>query len=398
MIDNEGPLSVSELTGQVKELLEGTFPSVWVAGEISDFAQPRSGHCYFTLKDESAQIRGVIWRTTAAKLKFQPEDGMEVICRGALDLYPPRGSYQLVVRSMQPKGVGALELALRQLREKLAAEGLFDPARKRPLPKMVRKIAVVTSQTSAAIRDFLEILCRRWPAAQVLVVPVPVQGKGAADKIAEAIRAVNRFSDRPDCIVITRGGGSLEDLWAFNEEPLVRAVAESELITVSAIGHEIDVTLCDLAADIRAATPSEAAELVVPAVDQIQNRLDGFRRRIESIVQGKLYQASARLESIGSRPVFRRPWEPIFQRRRELDELGFRTDRAVRRLVEKDQGRLTAVAGRLESMSPLAVLSRGYSLTSRADDRRLIRSADEVATGEMIVTRLAKGEVRSEVV
>jgi exodeoxyribonuclease VII large subunit len=260
-------LTVSELTARIKDMLEGSFPAVWVSGEISNFSRPQSGHCYFTLKDDIAQIRAVMWRGTALKLKFAMSDGLEVLCRGHLDVYAPRGSYQLVVDELEPKGVGALELALRKLREKLSAEGLFDPARKRPLPVFPKRIAFVTSPTGAAVRDFLEVLRRRWRGVEVLIIPARVQGDGSVTEIVAGIRAANRLKPAPDVLIVGRGGGSLEDLWSFNEEAVVRAIAASRIPTVSAVGHEIDVTLADLVADVRALTPSEAAERVVPASD-----------------------------------------------------------------------------------------------------------------------------------
>ncbi len=248
---DQSALSVSQLTAQIKGLVEQSFPGVWVAGEVSNFSRPQSGHCYFTLKDEKAQIRAVMWRGTATKLNFDMTDGLELVCHGRLDVYAPRGSYQLVVDQAHPQGVGSLELALRQLREKLAGEGLFDPARKRPLPKFPKRIGFVTSPTGAAIRDFLEVLRRRWTGVEVFVIPARVQGDGAAAEIAAGIRTANQISPSLDVLVVGRGGGSLEDLWAFNEEPVVRAVAASRLPTVTAVGHEIDVSLSDLAADIR---------------------------------------------------------------------------------------------------------------------------------------------------
>ena len=244
-------LSVYELTAQIKDLLENSFPAVWVSGEISNLSRPQSGHCYLTLKDERAQIRAAIWRNVAARVEFDLADGLEVICCGHLDVYAPRGSYQLIVERIEPKGMGALELALRQLREKLAREGLFDPARKRPLPRLVRRVGLVTSPTGAAIHDFLQVLGRRWRGADVLVLPTRVQGTGAAEEIAAAIGTANRLPLAIDCLVVARGGGSLEDLWAFNEEVVVRAIFASRIPVISAIGHEIDVTLSDLVADVR---------------------------------------------------------------------------------------------------------------------------------------------------
>ena len=245
-------LSVAELTARIKDLLDVSFGSVWVAGEISNLARPQSGHYYLTLKDDQAQIRCALWRNVAMRLRFDLRDGLDVICRGRIDVYGPRGTYQLIIESIEPKGIGALELALRQLREKLAKEGLFDPRRKRPLPPFVRRIALVTSPTGAAIHDFLQVLARRWRGADVLVVPTRVQGEGAAAEIAAAIATANALPMAIDCLVVARGGGSLEDLWAFNEEAVVRAIHASRIPVVSAIGHEIDVTLADLVADVRA--------------------------------------------------------------------------------------------------------------------------------------------------
>jgi exodeoxyribonuclease VII large subunit len=411
----ERPLSVWELTSQIKDLLEAAFPSVWVAGEVSNFARPQSGHCYLTLKDDRAQLRAVMWRGAAARLRFEPHDGLEVICRGHLDLYAARGTYQLVIEDIIPRGMGALELALRQLREKLAREGLFDPARKRPLPPFVRRIAVVTSPTGAAIRDFLQVLGRRWRGAEVLVVPVRVQGEGAAAEIAAAIEIVNRLPPepekgpekgdsppftpffRPDCIVVTRGGGSMEDLWAFNEEPVVRAIAASEIPVVSAIGHEIDVTLSDLAADLRALTPSEAAELVAPAAEELVAGLRQIQRRLAAGLRSRALGARSRYDAAARSAVFRRPFQRIFDLSRRLDELEARAARAVRSRSRTAHQRLAAASGRLDSLSPLAVLGRGYSLTHRVSDGRLIRAASDLTPGESIATRFAYGQAVSRV-
>src|SRR5688572_4046408 len=322
--------SVSELTGQVKELLESSFPAVWVAGEVSNFSRPSSGHCYFTLKDDAAQMRAVVWRSAATRMKCELHDGMEVICFGALDLYAPRGSYQLVVTKLEPKGIGALELALRKLKEKLTAEGLFDRARKRPLPKFPRRIAFVTSPTGAAVRDFLEVLRRRWAGADVLIVPARVQGDGAAGEIAKAVEWVNRSTTDVDVLVVGRGGGSLEDLWCFNEEVVIRAVAASRIPTVSAVGHEIDVTLCDLAADVRALTPSEAAELVVPQFEAVRQLLDERHRRMHSALVNRVTTARRRLTELAERRIFRRPHDLTSDRSQRLDELWLRAGRAAK--------------------------------------------------------------------
>ncbi len=391
------PLSVWELTSQVKDLLEAAFPEVWVAGEISNFARPQSGHCYLTLKDDRAQLRAVMWRGVATRLRFEPHDGLEVVCRGHLDLYAARGTYQLVIADIVPQGMGALELALRQLREKLAREGLFDAARKRPLPAFVRRIAVVTSPTGAAIHDFLQVLGRRWRGADVLVVPVRVQGDGAATEIAEAIETVNQLTTPVDCLVVTRGGGSMEDLWAFNEEPVVRAIAASRIPVVSAVGHEIDVTLADLAADVRALTPSEAAELVAPAAEELAANLRQIERRLAAGLRRRAEAAGSGLDALARHAVFRRPFQQVFDMTRQLDELGARAARAIRGAARSACQRIDTAAGRLESLSPLAVLERGYSLTQRVADGQVIRAAAELSPGQQITTRFARGQATSRV-
>ncbi len=393
----ERVLSVSELTDQIKGVLEGQFPAVWVSGEISNFSRPQSGHCYLTLKDDTAQIRAVLWRTAASRVRVELHDGLEVICRGQLDVYAPRGSYQLVIQQLELKGLGALELALRKLRERLAAEGLFEPARKKPLPKFPRRIAFVTSPTGAAIRDFLEVLRRRWRGVDVLIVPVRVQGEGAAEEIAAGIALVNRLAEPVDVLVVGRGGGSLEDLWAFNEEIVVRAIFASRIPVVSAVGHEIDVTLSDLVADVRALTPSEAAERVVPAADEVMAFLRRQEQRLAGALRARASAARARLDALAGCRVFRRPLERVQLLERLLDDLDARTRRAIARRVETADNLVAAHAGRLESLSPLAVLGRGYSMTSRASDGQLVRSTRQVAAGESLRTRLADGEVTSRV-
>ncbi len=406
----ERPLSVWELTSQIKDLLEAAFPAVWVTGEVSNFARPQSGHCYLTLKDDRAQVRAVMWRGVAVRLRFDLHDGLEVICRGRLDVYAPRGSYQLIIEDIVPRGMGVLELALRQLREKLAREGLFDPARKRPLPPQVRRIAVVTSPTGAAIHDFLQVLGRRWRGADVLVVPVRVQGEGAAAEIAAAIATVNRLNDRAaeisapvplfrpiDCLVVTRGGGSMEDLWAFNEELVVRAIAASQIPVISAVGHEIDVTLSDLAADVRALTPSEAAELVAPAAEELVAQLRQIEQRLTAGLRGRVESARARLDAVARHTAFRRPYQRLFELARRLDELDARALRAMRGRMRFARQHIDTVAGRLESLSPLAVLGRGYSLTQRTADGQIIRAAAELSPGQQITTRFARGQAISRV-
>jgi exodeoxyribonuclease VII large subunit len=396
----EPVLTVSQLTMFLKELVETAFPSVFVCGEISNLTRPQSGHSYLTLKDDQAQIKAVIWRTTASRLRFEPHDGLEVICRGRIEVYPPRGQYQLVVEEIHPKGMGALELALRQLREKLAKEGLFDPARKRRLPAFPRRIAFVTSPTGAAARDFLQVLSRRWRGASVLIIPTRVQGDGAAAEIAAGIAAANRLSGTVhavDVLVVGRGGGSLEDLWAFNEELVVRAIAASRIPVVSAVGHEIDVTLADLAADVRALTPSEAAERIVPSADDVQQSLAVRQRRLLSALLRRAAEARQRLDRLASNRVFRRPFERLLAASRELDAYSTRFARAIRERLLQVRQRIVSVAAHLESLSPLGILSRGYSLTTRLADGRLIDDASSLSPGDQIRTRFARGEAVSRV-
>lgn len=390
------PLTVAALTAQLKDTLESAFPSVWVAGEVSNFSRPSSGHCYFTLKDDTAQIRAVMWKGAASRLRFDLCDGVDLVCHGSIDLYAPRGSYQLVINEAQPRGVGALELQLQKLREKLAAEGLFDRANKRPLPTFPRRIAFVTSPTGAAIRDFLQVLSRRWRGVDVLVIPARVQGEGAAAEIVAGIRAANRIQPALDALVVGRGGGSLEDLWCFNEEAVVRAIAASKIPVISAIGHEIDVTLADLAADVRALTPSEAAERVAPSADEITQRLRTLGARLHSGARRRLAMSRDRVERAGRSRPFARPHAMLQDAMRRLDELDATGVRSIRRQIERGGARMAMFAGKLESLSPLGVLERGYSLTT---DRRgkLVRSIDDVSIGERLTTRLLRGEVVSVV-
>ncbi|QDT74386.1 exodeoxyribonuclease VII large subunit [Lacipirellula limnantheis] len=384
-------LTVTQLSARLKGVMEENFPSVWVAGEISNYSQPQSGHCYFTLKDDGAQLRAVMWRNTAARLKLALHDGIDVVCRGRLDLYPPRGSYQLVVDELQPKGMGALELALRQRREKLAAEGLFDAARKRRLPAFPRRIGVVTSPTGAAIRDFLQVMHRRWRGVEVLVFPARVQGDGAAEEIVAGIRAANKVQPPIDVLVVTRGGGSLEDLWCFNEESVVRAIAASKVPTISGIGHEIDVTLADLAADVRALTPSEAAERVVPSAADLSDAVRSLQHRLSTALSTRLAHCRHRLDSLATRPSLCRPLEAIHLRGRRLDELSLRLKSASQGVLRDRRATLETMAGKLESLSPLGVLGRGYSLTFREGESKLITSAEKLKPGQRIVTRFQQG-------
>jgi exodeoxyribonuclease VII large subunit len=394
--DQPQVLSVFQLTTLIQGLLETAFDDAWVSGEVSEVSRPHSGHIYFTLKDDQAQIRGVIWRTAASRLKFELQEGQQVICRGGLDVYPPRGSYQFVVRQVEPQGLGALQLALKQLQQKLAAEGLFEPARKRPLPSFPRRIGFVTSPTGAAIRDFLQVAARRFHGVQVFVIPAKVQGEGAAAEIVRGIELANRLAPPLDVLVVGRGGGSLEDLWSFNEERVVRAIAASQIPVVSAVGHEIDVTLSDLVADVRALTPSEAAERVIPSADELRSRLVSLQRRLTQNLRRRTLLARQRLGAVAERRVLRRPFDLVHDRQRRLDELSQRLICAMQESVAHRQERLRTLAAHLDALSPLAVLGRGYSLTQTAAGE-LVREPGQVVPGDMLVTRLAHGRVTSSV-
>ena len=389
------PLSVSELTAQVQSLIETQFESIWVVGQISNLTYHRSGHIYLTLKDEGSQLPAIVWKSSAGKIKFRLKDGMEILCRGRLTVFPPHGKYQMVISELQPKGIGPLELAFQQLRDKLAAEGLFDPARKKRLPPTIRRVAVITSPTGAAIKDFLQILTRRTKLIDVLIIPVKVQGEGAAEEIAQAVRKVNHL-DSIDGIVITRGGGSIEDLWAFNEEVLVRAVSASAIPVVSAVGHEIDVTLCDFAADIRAATPSEAAERLSREDADRYRELQQINRRLEDLIGRQHRLALEKLKSIVRHPVFRRPEQMLESRWHLLGIYEERFDRLMDHRLKSVRERLAKASASLEALSPLSILSRGYTLTENAEGE-LLRRASEVQPGDTIRTRFDDGIVESQV-
>jgi len=391
-------LSVAQLTQRIETALAESCSGVWVNGEISEVTRHGSGHVYLTLKDETAQIRGVIWRTTALRLPFKLREGQHVLCGGDVEVYPPRGSYQLIIRVVEPLGLGAQQLALQQLKQKLAAEGLFDPRHKKPLPVFPRRIAFVTSPTGAAVRDFLQVASRRWRGIQLLVIPAKVQGDGAVQEIVRGIRAAHRLKQPPDVLVVGRGGGSVEDLWCFNDEKVVRALFAATIPTVSAVGHEIDVTLADLVADVRALTPSEAAERIVPAVDDIKAGLSKMQQRLAGALRLQASAARRCLEQLATRRVLRRPFELIKDRVQLLDELSERVRRAAKRQLEHARRQTTSVAAHLESLSPLGVLARGYSVTMREGTGEVVRDASSVTSGELLRTRLEKGEVVSRVV
>ncbi|HRU06237.1 MAG TPA: exodeoxyribonuclease VII large subunit, partial [Candidatus Brocadiia bacterium] len=358
--------------------------------------RPSSGHVYLSLKDSQAQISAVMWRGPAARLPFNLQDGMEVIAQGEITVYEPRGQYQIVLRHIQPKGVGALQLAFLQLKEKLEKEGLFAPKRKRPLPFIPARIGIVTSPSGAAIHDMLQTITTRFPAARVLVCPARVQGQGAAEEIAAAIAALNRVPD-VDVIIAGRGGGSLEDLWAFNEEVVARAIAASRAPVISAVGHEIDVTISDLVADRRALTPTDAGRIVVPELSQIQETLGGLRQRLGQSLRRRVSLARESLTAISRSYAFRRPLDRIRQLEQRVDALGHRMACSASSRLPLLRQRLKALQGRLDALSPQRVLSRGYSITLHPDGR-LVRAAAEAQPGAVVRTRLQDGEFKSQVI
>jgi len=388
--------SVGELSRAVKFLLEEGFPVVWVTGEVSNVSRPASGHVYFTLKDSESQLRCTLWRNTSRQVRFDLRDGLEVIVCGRMNVYLARGEYQLTVDEIQPKGIGPLELAFRQLCEKLRAEGLFDEKRKRRLPRFPQRIILITSPTGAAVRDMLKILGRRWPLTEVWVCPVPVQGDGAGQAIALALAQVNRL-DGIDVIILGRGGGSLEDLWAFNEEIVARAIHASRIPVISGIGHETDVTVADLVADVRALTPSEAAERVVPDLMEITAELRNYGVHLQTLLARKLERAKGRLDELATRRCFRLPLERVRDHERRLDELQSRLQRAGKQRLDRDRQWLEAVAARLEALSPLNVLARGYSVTRRETDLTIVSAPDQLQPGERLITLLHRGQVVSRV-
>lgn len=426
-------LTVTQLTSLVRGVLEENFEHVWVEGEVSNLTMPTSGHLYFTLKDSGAQIRCVIFRAAARAIKFRPRDGMGLILRGRLTVYEQRGEYQIIGEYLEPKGIGALQLAFMQLKEKLAKEGLFDESRKRPLPLLPQRIGIVTSPTGAAIHDMLNVITRRFANVEVLLCPVKVQGEGAAEEIAGAIADLNRHG-KIDVMIVGRGGGSLEDLWAFNEEVVARAIARSRIPVISAVGHEVDFTIADLVADLRAPTPSAAAELVVKSKAELTaecaalmhrlrqgvlHRLAGFRGRLQVLSSGikdpamllghlgqRLDDLQERLDNAAARQLERRQAEAgvlidrlgrqspalLLERSREL-VLGLtsQAERAVQRRLALSHEAHAVLCGRLQTLSPLSTLARGYAVVQKLPSGVAIRESSALAPGDAVLLRLHRG-------
>ncbi len=431
-------LSVSELVGRMKRLNEQAFDFVWVQGEVSGLRRPGSGHLYFSLKDPEATLRAVLFRHQAALLRFALEEGQQVLCQGRISLYPPRGDLQLVVDTVEPRGAGALALAFEQIKRRLEAEGLFDPERKRPLPELPRRIAVVTSPSGAAIRDFLNVLHRRFAGIEVAVYPVRVQGEQAAGQMIAALDDLAGW-DWPEVVVLTRGGGSPEDLWAFNDEGLARAVARSPVPVVSAVGHEVDVTICDLVADLRAPTPSAAAELLAQNRDQLSRRLaslssrlgrqgralvearrrelghllrglidprrrladrrlrvDDLLARVRQAARGRIAAARHGLDQARGRLAAGRPDLLLERQRTRLQGLDLRLCAAGAAAVTGRRAELERLSGRLRALGPLSVLSRGFAVAT-GPDGAVLRSAGQAEVGMRIKVRLHQGRLAARV-
>jgi exodeoxyribonuclease VII large subunit len=434
-------LSVSELTGRIRTLLESSFGEIWVEGEISNCKVWNTGHMYFTLKDGDAQIRGVMFRTALRYLRFKPEDGLHVVARARLGVYEPKGEYQILCEHMEPHGLGALQLAFDQLKKRLQAEGLFDRARKRPLPALPRKIGIVTSLEGAALRDIIKVLRRRHPNAHLIIRPTRVQGEGAAQDIRRALRAIARVPG-VDVVIAGRGGGSAEDLWAFNEEVVARAIAASPVPVISAVGHEVDFTIADFVADLRAPTPSAAAEMVVAAKDEFCGRIDRLEGRLRAAARADIQRRRHRVQSLTSRRGLAGWQARVAMRGRHVSELTHQVRRAgtaavarrsqqyralrlaleakdvrrrlaemrsrltaadhrlassVRRCRDRADARLRVLAGRLESLSPLAVLARGYAVCWNGDRTAIVHSAASVNPGDRVRVTLHEGELECEV-
>lgn len=388
---DEHILSVRELTQVVKLLLdqEPLLTSLWVQGELSNVKLHTSGHLYFTLKDAYSQVRCVMFRSYAQRLRFRPADGMQVLVHGNVTVYERDGVYQLYCSTMEPAGVGTLYLQYEQVKARLAAEGLFDPALKRPLPLLPRKVGVVTALTGAAIRDIITVSRRRFPGIHLVISPALVQGEESPASLIQALQRVAQVPD-VDVIIIGRGGGSLEDLWAFNDEALARAIRDCPVPVVSAVGHETDFTIADFAADLRAPTPSAAAELVVPSRAELKSEVESLRLRMITQMNRLLETKRLQVKALAQRPVLQRPEGRLLQDRQRLDDLVRRLGYAAGHLVGTRRKELEALAGRLDALSPLAVLSRGYSITRRASGQ-VVKDAREVAVGDRVSVLLYRG-------
>ncbi len=388
--------TISEFTRRVKQALEEEFSGVWVEGEVSNLRVPSSGHMYFTLKDEAAELHAVMFKGLNRYLKFSLEDGLKVVAFGRVSVYQRRGEYQLVVEKLEPRGLGDLQLAFEQLKKRLQSEGLFQEDHKKPVPLLPVKIGVITSPTGAAIRDIINVIQRRFANVEILLNPVRVQGEGAGEEISKALDELNERGE-VEVIIIGRGGGSLEDLWAFNEEVVARAIYRSHIPVISAVGHEIDYTIADFVADLRAPTPSAAAELVIAAKEGLVDKIESLEKRMKQTLLNILALLKNRVARARESYAFRQPRETIRQYQQRIDDLLRNSNLGMSHLLEIGRERLATLAGRLESLSPLGVLSRGYSLSLKLPERAVIREATVLKVGDEIETKVKEGSFLSRV-
>jgi len=392
-------ITVTEVTSYIKGIFERDrlLVNLWVRGELSNCRPAGSGHLYFTLKDQGACIRAVMFRSRASRLRFRPDNGMAVRVRGFVSVYEKDGSYQLYAEEMEPDGVGALHTAFEQLKEKLRREGLFEPSRKKSIPRLPGRIGIVTSPTGAAVRDMLEIIRRRWPGAGIVLAPVAVQGDAAPGEVSRGIRMLNAL-EGVEVIIVGRGGGSMEELWAFNTEEVARSIAMSRLPVISAVGHETDFTIADLAADLRAPTPSAAAELVVPVKSELAREVRVMQARLSRAMGEKVGQCRRRLDSCVQRGVFRRPLEKICgPGSLAADALSRRLIRGMREIMAGRRGSLAQSAGRLNALSPLAVMARGYAVCLLEKSGEVVRDASALAPGDRVNVELHRGSIKCSV-
>ena len=388
--------TVSELTQDIKLLLENTLSSIWLEGEISGFKHHSpSGHMYFFLKDENAIINARLFKNVNQNLKFKLEDGLKVICFGRIAVYGKRGEYQIIIERIEPKGIGALQLAFEQLKEKLLKEGLFDLAHKRPIPLIPFSVGIVTSASGAAIRDILKIITTDAGFLRIILRPTIVQGAEAKYDIAEAISEFNQFS-QVDVLIVTRGGGSLQDLWAFNEEIVARAIFNSKIPIISAIGHEVDTTIADLVADLRVETPTAAAKLIVHKKNEIFRLLERDCLLLTNSIREKIYLLRERFNLATSSPAFKHPLEKIEECYQDVDNLSHSASMAIQHLIQITQEKLATILGKFQALNPISILSRGFSLTTTLDGK-IIKKASSLKKGELINTKLAHGSFKSEV-
>lgn len=387
--------TVSELTRNIRTILEVRFPLIWVEGEISNLRKPISGHLYFTLKDENSALNAVIFNG-GINLDFQLENGQKVICGGRITVFEKQGVYQLQVERIEPLGIGALQMRLEQLKKKLKKEGLFDPQHKKPLPLFPRHIGIVTSPTGAAIRDILKVLRRRFYNIEITINPVRVQGELASFEIARAIEEFNRMG-KIDVLIVGRGGGSLEDLWAFNEEIVARAIYNSKIPVISAVGHEIDWTIADLVADVRAPTPSAAAEMVVAEKERFIEKLEASRIRLQKAIEYKLTSWRMELDNLITRCNMYKPAQLINQYKHYLEEISPRLTTIIRHLFEMKKEKFSGLINRLEVLNPLSILKRGYSLTYKLPGKFILRDVRDIKKNDMVETLLFKGKFISRV-